>query len=513
MTEPQQKLASSLQRLADLQAAGRVAIRSKELTRTDRERLVANGFLLEVMRGWYIPSRPDQRPGDTTAWFAAFWHFCAEYLRARFGEDWSLSPEQSLLLHAGNRTVPEQLVVRSPKARNQTTNLPHGVSLLEVRAQLPDPAERRDSDGLLVFSAPSALVAASPVVFAAHPTDVRAVLSMVAEPTELQRHLLDGGHSVVAGRLAGALRSIGRDRLADSIRSTMDLAGYAVREHDPFDATSRWTLPRRAVSPHAVRIRLLWQALRDGVIANFPNPRRRSMAAKRYLARVDEAYVADAYHSLSIEGYRVSAELIERVREGAWRPERDPRDRELDDALAARGYWQAFRAVKRSVEQVLGHENPGVVAERDHGEWYRQMFAPRVTAGLVPPTGLAGYRDSQVFIQGSRHVPMEALAVRDAMPVLFEMLEQETEASVRAVLGHFVFVYVHPYLDGNGRLGRFLMNVMLASGGYPWTVVPVEQRTAYLSALEVASVRHDIVPLASFLGALVAKSRGAQERT
>jgi Fic family protein len=44
--------------------------------------------------------------------------------------------------------------------------------------------------------------------------------------------------------------------------------------------------------------------------------------------------------------------------------------------------------------------------------------------------------------------------------------------SVRVVLGHFVFVYIHPYIDGNGRMGRFLMNLMLASGGYPWAVIP-----------------------------------------
>jgi Fic family protein len=51
------------------------------------------------------------------------------------------------------------------------------------------------------------------------------------------------------------------------------------------------------------------------------------------------------------------------------------------------------------------------------------------------------------------------------MPVLFEMLEAETAPQVRAVLGHFFFVYIHPYTDGNGRLGRFLMNLMLASAG------------------------------------------------
>lgn len=52
-------------------------------------------------------------------------------------------------------------------------------------------------------------------------------------------------------------------------------------------------------------------------------------------------------------------------------------------------------------------------------------------------------------------------------------------------------------------MGRFLMNVMLASGGYPWTVVPVERRADYMQALESASVRGSIVPLAKFLGALV----------
>jgi Fic family protein len=76
---------------------------------------------------------------------------------------------------------------------------------------------------------------------------------------------------------------------------------------------------------------------------------------------------------------------------------------------------------------------------------------------------------------------------------------------VRVVLGHFMFVYIHPYMDGNGRIGRFLMNVMMASGGYPWTVVPVEERNPYVSALENASVSENIVPFAIFLADLVRK--------
>ena len=74
------------------------------------------------------------------------------------------------------------------------------------------------------------------------------------------------------------------------------------------------------------------------------------------------------------------------------------------------------------------------------------------------------------------------------MPVLFDLLKNEPHPAVRAVLGHFFFVYIHPYMDRNGRMGRFVLNAMLASGGYNWTVVPVERRKEYMKALEKASV-------------------------
>ena len=77
---------------------------------------------------------------------------------------------------------------------------------------------------------------------------------------------------------------------------------------------------------------------------------------------------------------------------------------------------------------------------------------------------------------------------------------------MRVVLGHFVFVYIHPYMDGNGRMGRFLMNVMLAAGGYPWTVIPLEKRDDYMAALENASVEQDIAPFERLLGRLVSES-------
>jgi len=503
MASPHEKLAKSLESLRTLQDRGVVAVRSGDLTRTHQERLVKNGFLQEVMKGWYIPARPGEVTGKSTAWYASFWDFCATYLQERFGTNWSLSPEQSLLLHAGNMTVPHQLLVRSPKAGNKITTLPHGTSLFDTRAALPEFNQITEKDGLRLFSVPAGLVSCRSGFFRLNATDARAALAMVRDASDVLALLLESGRTTVAGRLAGAFRNIGRDRIADDIVKTMKAADYDIREKDPFEDTINMILPAREQSPYVNRIRLIWQQMREPILKQFPTAPGRPSNSAAYLKTADDIYVTDAYHSLSIEGYRVSPDLIERIRRGEWNPDESEDDREHRNALAARGYWQAYQAVRESVRKVLEGDNPGAVGDEDHGDWYREMFGPSVTAGLLRTADLAGYRNDPVYIRRSMHVPPRSEAVRDCMPAFFDLLKEESEPSVRVVLGHFVFEYIHPYMDGNGRMGRFLMNVLLAGGGYPWTVIPLEKRDDYMAALESASVEQVIAPFAMFLGRLV----------
>lgn len=503
MPTPQEKLAEALEALHELQGRGVAAIRSGDLSRTHRERLLASGFLKEVIKGWYIPSRPDETAGDSTAWYASFWDFCASYLSERFDEEWCLSPEQSLSLQGGNRTVPAQLLVRTPRGGNKPTPLPHGTSLFDVRNAMPKDGDIVERDGLRLFSVPAALVAVSEQFFQRASTDVRAAMATVKDASDVLALLLDGGHSTVAGRLAGAFRNAGQARIADDIVKTMQKAGYTVRETDPFEDKPGIMLATREASPYVNRIRLMWDAMRQPVLEVFPAPPGIPRSPSAYLKAVDDVYVNDAYHSLSIEGYRVSPELIERVRSRGWNPEQNAEDRENRNALAARGYYDAFVSVKASVERVLRGGNAGEVTHDDHAEWHRQLFGPSVTAGIISAVDLAGYRTGPVYIRRSMHVPPPREAVRDCMPVLFELLAAEAEPAVRVVLGHFVFVYIHPYMDGNGRMGRLLMNVMLASGGYPWTIIPLQRRDDYMAALEAASVTQDIRPFAGFVGGLV----------
>jgi hypothetical protein len=72
MNDTSKKLADSLAQFTALQDKGVVAIQSTILSRTHRERLLKNNCIKEVIKGWYIPSLPDDTPGDSTSWYTSY---------------------------------------------------------------------------------------------------------------------------------------------------------------------------------------------------------------------------------------------------------------------------------------------------------------------------------------------------------------------------------------------------------------------------------------------------------
>src|SRR5881398_2422577 len=141
MATPNEKLAESLDVLKALQEGGRRVFRSDDLSRVHRERLVENGFLQEVIKGWLISASPSARVGDSTPWYASFWEFCARYSAERFGDERHLSAEESLWLHGEKTVLPEQIVVCSPKGTNHLIKLLHGTSLYDLKVPGMPPAE------------------------------------------------------------------------------------------------------------------------------------------------------------------------------------------------------------------------------------------------------------------------------------------------------------------------------------------------------------------------------------
>ena len=195
MATPNEKLAESLDALNALQYDGRRVFRSDDLSRINRERLLANGFVQEVMRGWLISSSPSARAGDSTPWYASFWEFCVRYCNDRFGEEWHLAPEQSLLLHGERTVIPPQVVFSSPKGTNNSINLLFGTSLYDLKVSaMPAAADLAVRDGLRLFSPLAALVRVPESFFARNPIEVQVVLGSLADASDLLRLLLNGGH-------------------------------------------------------------------------------------------------------------------------------------------------------------------------------------------------------------------------------------------------------------------------------------------------------------------------------
>lgn len=501
MANHNEKIAAALKVLHDLQTKEKSSVfRSSQFTRVQRDRLIKYGFLSEVMKGWLIIADPSSTKGSSTNWYASFWTFVTSYLNKRFGDDYCLSPQASILIHIGATAIPKQVTIMTKKVTGQAVALPHSTTLLLYNDAKNFPKHRVQKDGIWIMEMEEAICRVPHSYFEQHPIDAEIALRSLKNTSKLLEYLLSGKHSTIAGRLIGAYLFLGEKQTADLIKATMIAADYAPKIYNPF-STEKPTLLQgfRFTSPYSARIESLWSQMRGDILTHFPSGPGLDKNPEKYLQKVEEGYVNDAYNSLSIEGYRVTPELIEKIQSGKWNPDQNITDIQQKDAMAAKGYYMAFQAVKKSISNILEGESPGEVVSRDHPLWYIDLFSPMVQAGILKLHQLSGYRNHPVFIKQSMHVPPPHSSLPECMETYCKLLREEESASVRAILGHFIFVYIHPYSDGNGRIGRFIMNCMFASGGFDWCIVPVTQRTRYMLALEAASYGGDISKFTTFI--------------
>ena len=111
------------------------------------------------------------------------------------------------------------------------------------------------------------------------------------------------------------------------------------------------------------------------------------------------------------------------------------------------------------------------------------------------------YRSAQVYIRGAAHLPPPPSHVKELMKDFVEAINKNKEkqpAIANAAIIHSDFEAIHPFLDGNGRVGRLLANWMLMKGGYPPIIIEVRERKKYFRLLEEAQVKDNPVPLIWF---------------
>ncbi|MFD2115127.1 Fic family protein [Paenibacillus yanchengensis] len=104
------------------------------------------------------------------------------------------------------------------------------------------------------------------------------------------------------------------------------------------------------------------------------------------------------------------------------------------------------------------------------------------------------YRIQQVFISGAVHIPPDPLRIQEQMDQLMHWYHGAAQAFHPIVSGamlHAIFVGIHPFIDGNGRTSRLLLNLELMKSGYPPIIIKVDNRLAYYNALDKAHTTED----------------------
>lgn len=116
------------------------------------------------------------------------------------------------------------------------------------------------------------------------------------------------------------------------------------------------------------------------------------------------------------------------------------------------------------------------------------------------------YRNVNIHIQGGTHQPPDYIKVYDRMNKFFQALPEYAGHPIeKAVYTHAQIAKIHPFLDGNGRLTRLIMNYLLIQAGYLPVSIPVALRSTYFKHLETFKVDKDIQPLVTLIKALLLK--------
>lgn len=126
----------------------------------------------------------------------------------------------------------------------------------------------------------------------------------------------------------------------------------------------------------------------------------------------------------------------------------------------------------------------------------------------IDSTNAGNYRNENVFISGAEHIPPVYMNVSYEMQKLIDKYQgwKELHPVVRACYLHGEFVKIHPFIAGNGRTARLLLNFELIQSGYPPVVIKTENRADYYDALDKAHTTNDYTDFIKIIVDLVNES-------
>jgi len=211
-----------------------------------------------------------------------------------------------------------------------------------------------------------------------------------------------------------------------------------------------------------------WHPVLEKIRAGYSKEHRATPPSARK-KELEDFMIKFTYHTQKIEGSMLSLrETAFLLQDGI-----TPKNKPLEDALEAQAHKEMFYEMletKKDLSLPLLQE------------WHYKLFKdskPDI-AGII--------RKRQVYISASKYVPPSPVEVFPMLMDFFRWYNRNKNGRIHpvelAALVHLKFVTIHPFHDGNGRISRLVMNLVLDRKGYPMFNVPYEGRISYYSALE-----------------------------
>ena len=192
--------------------------------------------------------------------------------------------------------------------------------------------------------------------------------------------------------------------------------------------------------------------------------------------RLTEEFVVEyTYNSNAIEGNTLTLRETDMVLRGLTIAQKP-----LKDHMEAVGHKEAFDFLRELVkEQVILSES---IIKQIH---YLVLADKKDDRGI--------YRRVPIRIMGAKHEPVQPYLIQPKMERLLEDYRNSTEHIIpRLARFHIEFEGIHPFIDGNGRTGRLLVNLELMKAGFPPIDIKFTDRIAYYNAFDEYYIKHNL---------------------
>ena len=208
------------------------------------------------------------------------------------------------------------------------------------------------------------------------------------------------------------------------------------------------------------------------------------------LERLNEEFVTEyTYNSNAIEGNTLTLRETDMVLRGL-----TVERKSLKEHLEVIGHKEAFDYVRQLIS-----ENAEISEKVIKDIHYLVLADKKEDRGR--------YRRVPVRIMGAAHEPVQPYLI---VPKMEELLEQyknsEEDIVTKLARFHIEFEDIHPFIDGNGRTGRLLINLELMKAGYPPIDIKFSDRLKYYEAFDEYHIKHNISAMADMFARYLNKS-------